>query len=281
METYIEAVQKLRPDVVVGIADVERRSSGTAHGLKRKEKMTERTKAWMRALQEAMKHVETGEEAESSLWAPILPFEAEMQREYLDSLEEAEAGSIQGLVIYDNHSLSAIPPILYRLPRMSLTEPRTPHQVLTAISLGIDLLILPFVTIASEAGIAFTFSFPPPSSEPLLPLGINMWSVSHARDLSPLQKDCDCYTCQKHHRAYVQHLLSAKEMLAWVLLQVHNHHVIDRFFKGVRASIGSITFEKDANDFERAYEADFPAFVGKGPRYVVLSTHAWLNDTRN
>ena len=272
METYLEAVRKLRPDIVVGIADVESRSSRLAPGQKRKEKMGERTKAWVRALQEGLKQMNSGNESVPALWAPILPIEAEMQREHLDSLEEADSGSIRGLVVYDAQSLLAIPPSLRELPRMSLTDPRTPQEVLTSISLGIDLLTLPFVTTASDAGVAFSFSFPAPqSTTQRLPLGVDLWSTFQARDLSPLQKDCTCYACQKHHRAFIQHLLNAKEMLAWVLLQVHNHHVMDKFFQGVRASIQNGNFEKDVDDFERVYEPNFPDFVGQGPRYIFPS----------
>ena len=259
----------------MAIVDVERRSSGVAAGRSRKEKMSERTKAWVRGLQDGMIHHGSGGEAVSSLWVPILPFEAEMQREYLDHLEEAKAGSIQGVVVYDDHSLSAIPSVLSSLPRMSLTEPRTPHQVLTSVSLGVDLFAIPFITAVSEAGIAFRFSFPiAPVSEKRLPLGIDIWATSHATDSSPLQASCDCYTCKAHHRAYIHHLLNAKEMLAWVLLQVHNHHIMDRFFEGVRTSIGNGSFKKDGVDFERAYEAEFPEFVGQGPRFDLSVFHA-------
>jgi queuine tRNA-ribosyltransferase len=55
-------------------------------------------------------------------------------------------------------------------------------------------------------------------------------------------------------------------MLAWVLLQIHNHHVMDQFFAGVRTSIANGTFEADAEKFSKTYEAAMPTSQGKGPR---------------
>jgi queuine tRNA-ribosyltransferase len=59
-------------------------------------------------------------------------------------------------------------------------------------------------------------------------------------------------------------LLQAKEMLGWVLLQVHNHAIMDAFFAGVRASIEAGTFEADRSAFEMYYDRDLP--VGGGPK---------------
>ena len=57
------------------------------------------------------------------------------------------------------------------------------------------------------------------------------------RDTRPLVEGCNCHACQNHHRAYIHHLLIAHEMLADVLLHVHNtHHMLD-FFGEVRACI--------------------------------------------
>ena len=110
------------------------------------------------------------------------------------------------------------------LPRLGFTVPAGPHEVLQHIRLGIDILVVPFVGAATDAGIALDFAFTTPSKSaliglPQLPLGVDMWSALHATDLSPLARGCQCYACTNHHRAYVQHLLMAKEMLGWVLLR--------------------------------------------------------------
>jgi queuine tRNA-ribosyltransferase subunit QTRTD1 len=81
-----------------------------------------------------------------------------------------------------------------------------------------------------------------------------------------LSAHCNCFACKVHSRAYINHLLQAKEMLGWVLLQVHNHAIMDAFFAGVRASIAAGTFEADKSAFEAYYEGEFPIGEGRRPR---------------
>ena len=93
-----------------------------------------------------------------------------------------------------------------------------------------------------------------------------MWQHVHATSIIPLSSKCTCYTCAKHHRAYVHHLLVTKEMLGWVLLQIHNHQILDSFFSGIRASIGGKSFERDGAAFARYYEPELPETSGLSPR---------------
>ena len=263
---YIEAVQKLRPDIVLGMGDV---LFGHKPGVKRMDMMGDRTLAWMKGLVKGMTDEENGT-PRTALFAPILPIEEEQQSYYLDALQDELRENISGLVLYDIASIDAIPLTLLNLPRLSLAPIATPHNLLNAISLGHDIFTIPFLTSASDAGIALSFSFPAPTQEPNtptpLPLGIDMWSPTHATSLSPLYANCTCYTCTRHHRAYLQHLLNAKEMLGWVLLQLHNHHVIDEFFAGVRNSIRQGSFEEDRAAFHKVYTAELPEKTGQGPR---------------
>lgn len=262
---YVEAVQSLRPDIVVGLGDLV---IGEKPGMKRLEKMGDRTLEWLTELVSGMRDVEDGT-PRTALFAPILPIDAEQQWFYLDALKDEFRDSVSGLVIYDIASVAAIPQELRPLPRLSLGVPTSPHRLLDQIFLGIDIFTISFIGAATDAGIALDFTFPArpySGNEELVPLGIDMWSPCHATDLSPLQQDCACHACSNHHRAYVQHLLSAKEMLGWVLLQVHNHHVLDMFFAGVRSSISKKSFNIERKLFEKSYELDLPAKTGQGPR---------------
>jgi queuine tRNA-ribosyltransferase subunit QTRTD1 len=269
IEDYIQAARSLRPDIVIGCGDVifgERRATA---GSKRKEKMGERSMAWTKGLIAGLAEESTRVCPQTSIWAPVLPIDAEIQREYLEYLtEEHDEGTISGLVIYDRSSTDAIPVSLSKFPRLALTDPQDPHRLLNEISLGVDLFTVPFLTSASDAGIALSFTFPTPEIKTTerLPLGVDMWSSSHARDLGPLRAGCSCYTCSNHHRAYVHHLLSAKEMLGWVLLQIHNHAVCDDFFCGVRDSIAQDTFDIEHEIFGETYTRELPAGSGAGPR---------------
>ena len=231
--------------------------------------MGERTLAWMKGITSGLKEANMNENGITSLWAPILPIETEMQREYLEYLIEDDVQkNLGGMVLYDRNSLASIPVELADLPKLALTEPSTPHEILHEICLGVDIFTIPFLTAASDAGLALSFTFPATeaSTSRRQPLGVDMWSSQHATDLTPLQSGCTCYTCSAHHHAFIQHLLSAKEMLGWVLLQIHNHAVVDSFFRGIRTSIANGTFRDDVEIFEKFYESELPVQTGQGPR---------------
>jgi len=105
------------------------------------------------------------------------------------------------------------------------------------------------------------------------PLALDLWNEKYAAEIAPITEGCQCYACQKHHRAYIRHLLTAKEMLAWSLLQIHNYHVMDLFFDAIRQSIIDDTFDDDIALFERKYESEFPEKTGQGPRLRGYSSH--------
>lgn len=269
MDDYNTSGELLRPDIFLapGDAIVDHKPSQ-----KRAEKMGDRTAAWLRdaiAVKEAT--IEKGQNF--SLFAPILPVPLEMQNWYLRELAEDFRQGIDGLYVHDAHSVVDLPESLQNLPRLAFTTPIGPAEILYQMSLGVDLFVTPFTSSATDAGIALTFTFPKSSqaangaSEVCKAIGIDLWDAVHAIDISPFVPGCTCYACQKHHRAYLHHLLSAKEMLAWVLLQMHNHHIMEQFFTDVRASIVNGTFDQDRETFERTYESELPVTDGKGPRY--------------
>ncbi|KAM0723609.1 hypothetical protein Q7P37_000597 [Cladosporium fusiforme] len=266
-EDYAEGVEKLGADIVLGLGDVPH---GRALGSKRIMKATDRSIEWLQDhVARRKKHAgQAGFEGQAKLFAPLLPLSCQNQQFYIECLTEELRNDISGLAIYSSETLQDLPDDLSDLPRLDLTEPMTPLDVLRQIGNGVDIVTLPFVSIVTDAGIALDFTFPGPSTAPSepLPLGIDLWSASHATDLSPLKEGCTCYACTDHHRAFLQHLLVAKEMLGWVLLQVHNHHMIDQFFASIRASIAAGTFDADVQTFSRCYDAELPEKTGQGPR---------------
>jgi queuine tRNA-ribosyltransferase subunit QTRTD1 len=66
---------------------------------------------------------------------------------------------------------------------------------------------------------------------------ILMSDPSLKMDMSPLVADCECYTCRKHTRAYIHHLLAVREMLGKVLLMIHNLHHYTVFFQSIQEAI--------------------------------------------
>lgn len=259
---YSQSVVTLNPDIAVALGDVP---FGVKLGHRRLEKMASRTERWVAELAETLRNESASHSV--AVFAPILPIEIAQQSLYLDRLADDLLSDLSGLALYHADVLLDLPSRLSHLPRLTLTNASGPHQLLDEISTGADLCAVPFIGAVTDAGIALGFTFPPPvASDKRIPLGMDMWDSKYSLDSSPLTDDCSCYACRTHHRAYIQHLLSAKEMLAWVLLQVHNHQVIDQFFAGVRQSIAADTFESDRALFSSRYESELPAKTGSGPR---------------
>jgi queuine tRNA-ribosyltransferase subunit QTRTD1 len=266
-EEYADAVEGLGVDIVLGLGDVP---YGRTLGSKRIEKATDRSIDWLKDHVARRKKLaaQDGFKGQAQLFAPLLPLSCANQQYYVDCLVDDVRNDISGLAIYSADTLEDLPEELATLPRLDLTEPATPLAVLRQIANGVDIVTMPFISVITDAGIALDFEFPGPSTTPseILPLGIDLWSSSHATDLSPLRGGCSCYACTDHHRAFLQHLLAAKEMLGWVLLQVHNHHMIDKFFASIRSSIAAGTFEADVETFSRCYDSELPEKTGQGPR---------------
>ncbi|MFP4009899.1 MAG: tRNA guanosine(34) transglycosylase Tgt [Spirulinaceae cyanobacterium] len=66
------------------------------------------------------------------------------------------------------------------------------------------------------------------------------WNLKNARfkeDFSSLDETCSCYCCQNFSRAYLNHLIKAKEMLGYILLSLHNIAELIRFTQEIRDAI--------------------------------------------
>ncbi|PSR85816.1 tRNA-guanine(15) transglycosylase-like protein [Coniella lustricola] len=302
-KAYIDLIATLKPDIAIPLADLA--YSSTAASKKQGKgivKMCERTEEWMEQLHKSLDSDELPA-SNTAIFAPTLPAPLPLQWHYLSRLSEDFLDKLSGLAVYDTSILPELeryPPLL-PLPRLTLDAPSTPHDILRQISLGVDVFLLPFVNAVSDAGVAMSFQFPPPSPSPksspndasilttttslsssppppqtttttnsteLLPLGTDLTFPANAASLDPLVPNCACHTCTAHHRAYIHHLLNAREMLAWTLLQLHNHHTMAQFFSGVRASLATskAQFEQDCALFFKTYEPELPIGSGTRPR---------------
>ena len=63
------------------------------------------------------------------------------------------------------------------------------------------------------------------------------------RDFTPIDDECDCYTCANYTRAYLHHLFKAKEMLASTLCTIHNERFSIRLVDQIRESIDGGWFD--------------------------------------
>ena len=114
----------------------------------------------------------------------------------------------------------------------------TPEDLLEAIERGIDMFDCVFPTRAGRTGLAFT-------SQGRLVIR----NAPYRNDFTPLDPNCQCYTCKNYTRAYLHHVIHANELLAPILLSYHNVAFIINLMKRVQEAIHSSHFA----DFKRSF----------------------------
>ncbi len=118
------------------------------------------------------------------------------------------------------------------LPCLPPDKPRylmgvgTPEDLVEGIARGVDIFDCVLPTRVARNGQA------------LLRAGkFNMRNARFADDPAPIDETCSCYTCQHFSRAYIRHLIVAKEILAATLLSIHNLHTMLTIIQESRAAI--------------------------------------------
>ncbi len=66
---------------------------------------------------------------------------------------------------------------------------------------------------------------------------INILNAKYRNDFTPVDTNCNCYTCRKYTKAYLAHLFRANEMLASTLASIHNLYFLVNLVKKARQSI--------------------------------------------
>ncbi len=78
---------------------------------------------------------------------------------------------------------------------------------------------------------------------------LNLMNAAFAHEAQPIDEACDCYTCRHFTRAYLRHLILAKEMLAATLLSIHNLYTLLQLARDMRQAILDGRFARFAQDF--------------------------------
>ncbi|XP_036934672.1 queuine tRNA-ribosyltransferase accessory subunit 2 isoform X2 [Acanthopagrus latus] len=140
-----------------------------------------------------------------------------------------------------------------------------PDEVLVCVEAGVDLFESFFPFQVTERGCALCFDFdisPDPeravlelekeretAGEPqqngdlnedqtqMTPFEMNLKDKRYQDDFRPLVEGCGCYCCKNHQRAYLHHLLVTNELLAGVLLMIHNTAHYHSFFGALREAL--------------------------------------------
>ena len=183
------------------------------------------------------------------------------------SAKEVSKRPVQGFVVSGLHQfgpesekfeLASRQSILEKsLSQLPKDKPRflhgilNPHNVISAVELGIDVIDSTYPYVAASRGCALQFDFrfpvnPPEESDEEQNTGyeMNLKDKKYFDDFSPLLRGCQCYTCSTHTRAYVNHLLNTGELLADILLMIHNLQHYSAFMEQVRQAISSERFDE-------------------------------------
>ncbi len=82
---------------------------------------------------------------------------------------------------------------------------------------------------------------------------INIDNTKYREDFTPIESDCECYTCNNFSRAYLSHLFHSKEILASTLASIHNVYFIVTMVKKIRQSILDEKFLEYKKEFLERY----------------------------
>jgi len=132
-------------------------------------------------------------------------------------------------------TLDVVTPLLPENKPRYLMGVGAPEDLINGVLRGIDIFDCVLPTRLARHHSAF-------SSEGRL----NMMNATFARDPRPIDETCDCYTCRTFTRAYIRHLIVAKELLAGTLLSIHNLHALIQLMNNIRKMIAEGTFEGNA-----------------------------------
>lgn len=118
----------------------------------------------------------------------------------------------------------------------------TPDYIFEGVERGVDMFDCVIPTRLARHGVAMTSRG-----------NINIKNACYERDFSPIDPDCDCYTCKNYSRAYVRHLFKTNEILCSMLLSEHNIRFLVRMMENIRTSIEQDRFKEYKRDFYNKY----------------------------
>ncbi len=102
----------------------------------------------------------------------------------------------------------------------------TPENILEAVDRGVDFFDCVYPSRNARHAHLYTNKGK-----------INLLNAIHENDMSPIEEGCKCPTCQRYSRAYIRHLLKAKEMLGMRLCVIHNLYFYNNMMAEIRDAI--------------------------------------------
>jgi len=146
--------------------------------------------------------------------------------------------AIGGLAVGESHEemyrmIEAVEPYMPKDKPRYLMGVGTPVNILEAVYRGIDFFDCVIASRNARRANLFTEQ------------GImNLNNAKYELDDRPIDPDCGCPTCRHYSRAYIRHLIKAKEMLGMRLCVLHNLYFYNNLMKNIRDALENGTFEQ-------------------------------------
>lgn len=121
----------------------------------------------------------------------------------------------------------------------------TPDYMIESVRCGIDMFDCVHPTRLARHNGAITSSGT-----------INIGKKEYILDKSPLDSECDCYTCRNFSKGYLRHLAKTNEMLGMELLSLHNIYFLNTMMENVRKAIEEDRFLSFREEFYKKYGLD-------------------------
>ena len=119
----------------------------------------------------------------------------------------------------------------------------TPDYLIEAVLRGIDMCDCVLPTRIARNGTAMT-------SEGK----VVVRNATYERDWTPLDHNCDCYTCKNYTRAYIRHLVKCGEILGARLITIHNLRFLVKLMEDVRKAIEEDRLLEYKDEFLKEYQ---------------------------
>ena len=150
--------------------------------------------------------------------------------------------AVGGLAVGETHEemyniLDVTVPHLPKDKPVYLMGVGTPANILEAVDRGVDFFDCVYPSRNGRHGHLYT------------KFGkINLFNQKYEKDMRPIEEGCDCPACRMYSRAYIRHLLKAKEMLGMRLCVLHNLYFYNKLMADIRNAIDEGNFRSFKND---------------------------------
>ncbi|NLJ97050.1 MAG: tRNA guanosine(34) transglycosylase Tgt [Clostridiales bacterium] len=149
--------------------------------------------------------------------------------------------AIGGLAVGESHEemyhiLEETVPHLPHNKPVYLMGVGTPANILEAVDRGVDFFDCVYPSRNGRHGHAYTRHGK-----------MNLLNAKYELDDRPIEEGCECPACQKYSRAYIRHLLKAKEMLGMRFLVLHNLYFYNHMMDEIREAIRNKRYKEYKN----------------------------------